>query len=104
MFIISNFVTAFAQLLQAVLQIYFYVVIGAVVVSWVRADPYNPIVRFLYGATEPVLTRLRRALPLVFGGMDFSPLVLLLAIQFLQAFLVRSLFPIGVGLGGQGGF
>ncbi len=104
MFIIGNFVTAVAQILQVVLQLYSFVLIGSVVVNWVGANPYNPIVRFLYSATEPVLSRLRRALPLVFGGMDFSPIVLLLAIQFLQSFLVRTLFQIGGTVGGQGAF
>jgi len=57
----------------------------------VNPDPYNPIVRFLYNATEPLLYRVRRSLPLFAGGIDFSPLLIILVIYFLQAFLVQSL-------------
>jgi len=91
MFILSNFLLATARVLDFVLYLYMWIVIARAVISWVNADPHNPIVRFLYNATEPLLYRLRRSLPIFFGGIDFSPLVVLLAIYFLQAFLVQSL-------------
>jgi YggT family protein len=91
MFIISNFVLATAQVLALLLQLYTIILIVRVITTWVNADPYNPIVRFLYNATEPLLYRIRRVLPVVFGGIDFAPLLLLLAVYFLQAFLVQSL-------------
>jgi len=62
------------------------------VISWVNADPYNPIVRFLYVATEPVLARVRRVLPVYAGGFDLSPVVVWIAVIFLQRFLVQSLY------------
>jgi YggT family protein len=99
MFIVSNFIHALAQVLGIVLWLYMWVVIARAVVSWVNPDPYNPIVRFLYSATEPVLYRVRRSLPLMAGGIDFSPLVVILAIYFLQAFLVRSLEDLARSLG-----
>jgi YggT family protein len=68
-----------------------WIVIARALISWVNPDPYNPIVRFLYSATEPLLYRVRRSLPIFFGGIDFSPLIVLVAIYFLQAFLVQSL-------------
>jgi len=91
MFIFANFLLATARVLDVVLWFYMWVIIARAVISWVNADPRNPIVRFLYNATEPLLYRVRRALPIFFGGIDFSPLVILLAIYFLQAFLVQSL-------------
>src|SRR5690348_445083 len=91
MFILSNFLFATADVLHSVLWLYMLIVIARALVSWVNADPYNPIVRFLYNATEPLMYRLRRSLPLSTGGIDFSPLVVLLAIYFLQTFLVQSL-------------
>jgi YggT family protein len=91
MFVGSNFLTAVAQVLDLVLTLYMWIVIIAALISWVRPDPYNPIVRFLYRATEPVLGRVRRYLPPM-GGLDFSPLVVILAIIFLKRFLVASLF------------
>lgn len=91
MFIFSNFLLATASVLQLVLTLYMWIVIARALISWVNPDPYNTIVRFLYSATEPLLYRVRRVLPIFFGGIDFSPLIVLFAIYFLQAFLVQSL-------------
>jgi len=91
MFVISNFLMALAQLVNFVLNAYMWIIIGRAVISWVNADPHNPIVRFLYEATEPVLGRIRRVLPLSMGGIDFSPMILIMAIIFLQSFLVPTL-------------
>jgi YggT family protein len=91
MFILSNFLFATADVLHSVLWLYMIIVIARALISWVNPDPYNPIVRFLYNATEPLMYRVRRKLPLFAGGIDFSPLVVLLAIYFLQTFLVQSL-------------
>ena len=91
MFIISNFLNALAILIDFVLSAYMWIIIGRAVVSWVSADPYNPIVRFLYEATEPVLGRIRRVVPLAAGGIDFSPMLVILAIIFLRSFLVPTL-------------
>ncbi len=91
MFVAQNFFTAVAQLIDFVLTVYTWIIIGRVIISWVNADPYNPIVRFLYEATEPLLGRIRRLLPLSMGGIDFSPLILIMGIMFLQSFLVPTL-------------
>ncbi len=91
MFIFSNFVAAVASVLQLILTLYMWIIIARAVISWVNPDPYNPIVRFLYNATEPLLYRVRRALPVFAGGLDLSPLLVLVAIYFLQMFLVTSL-------------
>jgi YggT family protein len=80
-----------AAVLQIVLTLYMWIVIARALISWVNPDPYNPIVRFLYNATEPLLYRVRRVLPVFAGGLDLSPLVVVVAIYFLQAFLVQSL-------------
>jgi YggT family protein len=91
MFIFSNFMSATATVLDSVLVIYMWIVIARAILSWVNPDPYNPIVRFLYNATEPLLYRVRRILP-AFGGLDMSPIVIILGIMFLRIFLVQSLF------------
>lgn len=91
MFVIANFLLALARVLDLLLHIYSLILVVRVIVSWVNADPYNPLVRFLYQATEPVLQRVRRAIPVVYAGIDFSPLVVLLTIFFLQSFLVATL-------------
>lgn len=101
MIVLRNFLLALAMVLDTLLSIYFWIVIASAVLSWVNPDPYNPIVRFLRAATEPVYYRIRRVLPLYFGGIDFTPLVVLLAIQFLQVFLVGTLNQAAWNMGGQ---
>jgi YggT family protein len=100
MFIIANFLNAVATLIDFVLSAYMWVVIGRAVISWVNADSYNPIVRFLYDITEPLMARIRRILPLVMGGIDFSPMILILGILFLQSFLVPTLHHLAMVIGG----
>ncbi len=99
MFVVNNFMMAVAQLIDFVLTAYMWIIIGRAVISWVNADPHNPIVRFLYEATEPVLSRIRRYVPLSFGGLDFAPMILILAIMFLQSFVVQTLKQIAIGMG-----
>ncbi len=97
MFVLSNFLLAIAKLLNFVLSAYIWIIIGRAVISWVNADPYNPIVRFLVQATEPLLYRIRRVLPIM-GGLDLSPMVLIFAVIFLQSFLVPTLEQIAMTL------
>ena len=91
MIIIANFFVAVAKVLNIALSLYMWIIIGRAIISWVNPDPYNPIVRFLNSVTEPVLYPIRRWLPINFGGIDFSPILVILAIIFLQSFLVQSL-------------
>ena len=91
MFVISNFLVAVAKVLDIALTIFMWIIIARAILSWVSPDPYNPIVRFIHNITEPVLYQVRRKIPLSFGGIDFSPIVILLAIIFLQQFVVQSL-------------
>jgi len=99
MFVISNFLVAVAKVLDIALTLYMWIIIARAVISWVNPDPYNPIVRFLNSVTEPVLYSIRRRLPLNFGGMDFSPILVILVIIFIQGFLVRSLIQLASRLG-----
>jgi YggT family protein len=90
MFLFANLLSALAQLVGIALHIYMWIIIIRAVISWVNPDPYNPIVQFLYRSTEPVLRPVRRYLPVAWG-IDFSPLVVILVIIFLDQFLVGSL-------------
>lgn len=92
MFVAGNLVYALARIVDIVLSAYMWVFIIRAVLSWVSPDPYNPIVRAIYAVTEPVLSPLRRKLPLYAGSIDFSIVVVVLIIVFLQHFVVRSLF------------
>jgi YggT family protein len=98
MFVISNLLAAVAEVLRWVLNIFMWIVIARAILSWVNPDPYNPIVRFIHNVTEPVLYQIRRRIPLNFGGMDFSPIIVLLAVIFLQRFVVASLIELARSL------
>ena len=92
MFVMSNLLAAVAEVLRWVLNIFMWIVIARAILSWVSPDPYNPIVRFIHNITEPVLYQIRRRIPINFGGIDFSPIIVLLAVIFLQRFVVQSLY------------
>ena len=98
MFVFSNLLTAIAKILDIVLVIFMWIVIARAVLSWVNPDPYNPIVRFIHNITEPVLFQIRKRIPLNFGGIDFSPILVLLAVIFLQRFVVQSLYELALTL------
>ena len=99
MFVISNFLVAIAKILNIALSLYMWIVIGRAIISWVSPDPYNPIVRFLTAITEPVLYPIRRKIPINLGGIDFSPVLVILAIIFLQSFLVKTLLQLAGSMG-----
>ena len=98
MFVLSNFITALAKVLSIVLTFYMYLIVIRAVLSWFSPDPYNPFYQFLIRITEPVLGYIRRILPFRTGMMDLSPIIALLAIIFLQTFLVQSLYGIAMSL------
>ena len=85
------------QLINLVFQVYIFIVVARALISWVGPDPYNPIVRFLYQATDPVLDRLRRLLPLQFGGVDLTPLALLLALYVVKDLLLNLIAQLARG-------
>jgi len=96
MFVFNNLLAAIAKVLDVVLSIFMWIVIARAILSWVNPDPYNPIVRFIHNITEPVLHQIRKRLPLNFGGIDFSPILVLLAVIFLQQFVVQSLYDLAL--------
>ena len=91
MFILGNLLSAFATILDIALTIYMWIIIIRALLSWVNPDPYNPIVQFLHSITEPVMLRVRQLMPMSGIGIDFSPIIVILVIIFLQEFLVNSL-------------
>jgi YggT family protein len=96
MFVFSNFLVALARIADIILTVMYWLILIRALISWVNPDPYNPIVRFLYGATEPILQPLRRFMPAM--AIDFSPLVAFLIIVFLKYFLVQSLIDLAMQL------
>ena len=91
MFIMGNFLQASATVIHYVLNFYMWVIIARAVLSWVNPDPYNQIVRFIHNITEPVLYPIRSRIPFL-GGIDISPIIVILGIVFIEKFIVGSLY------------
>ncbi len=92
--VIANFLDALASVIDLVLWAYVWVLVARALISWVNPDPYNPIVQALYKLTEPVLSPVRRVMGRYSLGIDFSPMIVIVVIYFLQKFLVRTLYDI----------
>ena len=93
MIILGNVLRALATILSQVLRLYSFVILVSVLISWVSPDPFNPAVRILRAATEPIFAWVRRHLPFAMVGMlDLSPLIVLITIQLIQMVLVQSMF------------
>jgi YggT family protein len=76
------------QLISVVFGLFELLILARVLLSWIQLDPYNPIVQFIHNTTEPILAPIRRRLPPT-GGLDLSPLVVLIAAYILQSILLR---------------
>ncbi len=100
MFIFGNFINSLATLINFVLSAYMWIIVARAIISWVNPDPHNPIVRFLHQVTDPLLNRIKRIIPFTSAaGIDFSPMILILVILFLQSFLVPTLHGIARSFG-----
>ena len=97
MAVLGNLIMALAQVLHLLLNVYMLLIVARAIISWVSPDPYNPIVNFLYRATDPVLRYVQRIIPPL-GGIDLSPILVLIVIVFLDQFLVGSLREFGFRL------
>ncbi len=89
---LSTLIIAVATIAQMVIQIYMWVVIISALISWVRPDPYNPIIQILQRLTEPVYEKIRKYIPTVISGIDLTPVILILILQFINLFFIQILF------------
>ena len=71
------------MLLSLFLEIYTWILIARVLMSWFNPNPYNPLVQFVLRLTEPVLVPIRRVLPSM-GGLDLSPLVVFVVLMVVK--------------------
>jgi YggT family protein len=99
MFIFGNLLLAIAQIFDTILYIYTWIIIVSALISWVNPDPYNPIVRFLYTVTDPVLRPIRKRIGIL-SGFDISPLLAILFIWFIRGFIIKSLIDLAYKLKG----
>jgi len=82
---------ALVQTIHSVINIYIWIVIISALLSFVRPDPYNPVVQILNRLTEPVMSFIRAKMPFVLlSGMDLSPLVVVLGLQLVDNFMMRA--------------
>jgi len=88
--ILDNLLIALASILNTILTIFLWLIIIRALLSWFSPDPYNPLFQFLFRITEPILGPVRNTIPYL-GGIDISPIVVLLAIEFLRSFIVPTL-------------
>lgn len=97
--ILSTLIQAIAQILHMVIGIYIWVVIIAALITWVNPDPSNPIVQILRRLTDPVYSFIRRYIPTTISGIDLSPIIVIIGLQFIDLFLVKVLFNLASSLG-----
>jgi YggT family protein len=90
-FVWTNLVIWIANVLQGLLWAYFWIVVISAILTWIEPNPYNPIVRFIYSITDPVFDFVREHIPVIFAGIDFSPLIVILGIEFFQQYLIPTL-------------
>lgn len=96
--ILGNFIISIASILDMIITAYTWIIIIAALITWVRPDPYNPIVQTLYKLTNPVYDFIRRFIPTVIGGIDLAPIIVILALKFIQLFLIQTLVDIARAL------
>lgn len=99
MFVIGNLIGAIATVLDYVLNALWLILLINALLSWVRPDPNNPIVRFLDTVSDAVCEPIRRLIPTVVGGFDLAPLGVMLLVMFLRQFLVGSLHELAFRVG-----
>jgi YggT family protein len=91
MLILANALIGLSVVLNSLLGLLMFLIIARVIISWVNADPYNVLVRIIVSSTDPILVPMRRKMPLNMGGLDFSPIVVILVIYALQYVVAQSL-------------
>ena len=85
---ISSIVSGLGGIVHSLVTMYIWVVIIGALLSWVRPDPYNPLVQIIYRLTEPAYSFIRRHIPTVFNGLDLAPLILVITLQVMDVILV----------------
>ncbi|MCI4405932.1 MAG: YggT family protein [Sulfuricurvum sp.] len=86
---IAGIASGLGSIVHSLITMYIWVLIIGALLSWVRPDPYNPIVQVIYRLTEPAYRALRRLMPTVFNGLDLAPLILVILLQVVDVILVN---------------
>jgi len=86
-----------ARIVDIILEIYLWIIVVRAILSWVRPNPFNPVVRFIYALVDPISFRIAKIIPTRIGMVDIAPLILIIMVMVLQKFLVEMLYRIGMG-------
>lgn len=86
---IDGIVSGLGGIVHSLLTVYIWIVIIGALLSWVRPDPYNPIVQIIYRLTEPAYKLIRRMMPTVFNGLDLAPIILIISLNVIDVILVN---------------
>lgn len=85
----AGIISGIGGIVHSLLTVYIWVVIIGALLSWVRPDPYNPIVQMIYRLTEPAYRMVRRIMPTVFNGIDLAPLILVVLLNVVDVILIN---------------
>jgi len=92
MILFANFLLASSRVIHIALMVYIWILVGRVILSWIQVPSLYQIAVILYRITEPVLKPVRKFVPPYrMGGLDISPMIVILILWFLDMFVVRSM-------------
>lgn len=94
---IGNIISGLGGIVHSLLTVYMWIVIIGALLTWVRPDPYNPIVQVINRLTEPAYRFVRRLMPTVFNGLDLAPLILIISLQIIDVILVNIINALVLG-------
>ncbi len=85
----DGIISGLGGIVHSLLTVYIWVVIIGALLSWVKPDPYNPIVQIINRLTQPAYDFIRRLMPTVFNGLDLAPIILIVALNVIDVILVN---------------
>ena len=94
---IAEILMGLGGIIHSLISVYIWVVIIAALLTWVKPDPYNPVVQFLTRITQPVYVFIRSKIPTTLNGIDFAPLIIIIGLQVLDVVLVSMINTIARG-------
>ncbi len=86
---IDGIIAGLGGIVHSLLTVYIWIVIIGALLSWVKPDPYNPIVQMINRLTQPAYDLIRRLIPTVFNGLDLAPIILIVALNIIDVILVN---------------
>lgn len=93
----TGIISGLGGIVHSLLTVYIWVVIIGALLTWVRPDPYNPIVQIIYRLTQPAYDLIRRFIPTVFNGLDLSPIILIVSLNVIDVILVNVINALVLG-------